>query len=273
MELRFILLGSGAVRNNPRRAGPSQILKIGEQTLFFDCGRAASMRLAQAGVVAECVDRLFLTHLHFDHVCDVPYFVFVGWNNGRANVLQLYGPEGTQPFAERLIRPPFEQDIASRMGHGKELFGLEPQVHEVREVGTFLQEEDYVVAAAFTDHAHMPSLAYRVDVGARRVIITGDGQPRADFIEFCRGADLLVIECSGTAEFLKEQPWGAWHITPPEIAALASEAEVKRVLIKHLVIEDITGDLQAAERMGEEIRAGFTGEVLVGEDMLEVVLD
>ena len=39
MEMRFVLLGSGAVRNNPRRAGPSQILQIGERVLMFDCTR------------------------------------------------------------------------------------------------------------------------------------------------------------------------------------------------------------------------------------------
>lgn len=273
MQLRFMLLGSGAVRNNPRRAGPSQIVQIGEEVLLFDCGRAASLRLAQAGVAAEKVGRLLLTHLHFDHVSDVPYLVFVGWNNGREQVLEIFGPEGTGDFVERIVRPPFEQDIRSRLGHGKSEFGLDPEVVEVREMGAFLHEESYSISATFTDHAGMPSLAYRVDAGKRRIVITGDGQPRADFVEFCRGADLLVCECSGTAGFLAEQPWGAWHITPPEIAALAAEAEVQRVMIKHLVIEDITGDLEAVGRMGEQIRQGYAGEVLVGEDMLEVVLD
>jgi len=273
MEMRFVLLGSGAVRNNPRRAGPSQILQVGERVLMFDCGRAASWRLGQVGVQVERVDRLFFTHLHFDHVCDFPYFAFVGWNNGRAHPLRLFGPQGTRQFAERIIRPPFEQDIASRMGHGKELSGLEPEVVEVAESGEFLAEEDYRVAAMFVDHAGMPTMAFRVDAGDKRVVITGDGRPEEGFIEFCQGADLLVCECSGTALFLRNQPWGAWHITPPEIAGLAVAAGVKRVMIKHLVIEDISGDLTVAERMGEQIAQGYGGEVLVGEDGLEVELD
>ena len=271
MQIRFVLLGSGAVRNNPRRGGPAQILYVGDEVLLFDCGRSASTNLARQGVQAERVDRLFLTHLHFDHVCDVPYFVFVGWNNGRKNPLQIFGPEGTGQFVERLIRPPFEQDIESRLGHGKDPFGLDPQVSEVGERGVFLEGE-YRIAATFTDHGGLPSLAYRVDVGDVRVVVGGDGQPREDFVEFCRDADLLVYECSGTAEFLAQQPWGAWHITPPEIAELANAAGIEKVMIKHLVIEDITGDLTAVEQMGEQIRADFAGEVLVGEDGLEVAL-
>lgn len=118
----------------------------------------------------------------------------------------------------------------------------------------------------------MPTVAFRVDVGDHRVVITGDGRPGADFADFCRDADLLVTECSGTAEFLARHPWGAWHITPPEIGDLATAANISRVVVKHLVIEDITGDLDAAKRMGEQIARRFPGEVLVGEDGLAVDL-
>jgi len=272
MQVRFVLLGSGAVRNNPRRAGPAQILRIGNRILMFDCGRAASWRLGQAGVAIETVDRLLLTHLHFDHVCDVPYFVFVGWNNGRENPLMLFGPEGVRTFVERLVRPPFAQDIASRLGHGKSPFGLDPEVVEIGAAGPFLTEHGYRISAAFLDHAGLPSLAYRVDAGGHRVVIAGDGRPRKDFVSFCQGADLLVTECSGTAEFLEQHPWGAWHVTPPEIAALAADAGIGRVVIKHPVIEDITGDLGAARRMAGQISQGFQGEVLAGEDGLEVAV-
>jgi ribonuclease BN (tRNA processing enzyme) len=114
----------------------------------------------------------------------------------------------------------------------------------------------------------MPTLAYRIDAGDRRIVVTGDGVPDAQFPGFCKGADLLAVECSGTAEFLAEQPWGSWHVTPPDIARLASEAEVRRVMIKHLVMEDITGDRTAPYRMADQIREGYGGEVIVGEDLL-----
>lgn len=77
MKLQFVMLGSGAVRDNPHRGGPSQILNIDNEILMFDCGRSASTNLARTGIGCEAVDRLFLTHLHFDHIVDVPYLVFV----------------------------------------------------------------------------------------------------------------------------------------------------------------------------------------------------
>jgi ribonuclease Z len=268
--IRFVLLGSGAVRNNPRRGGPGQIVHVGDHVLMFDCGRSACTGLARAGVQAEDVDRLFLTHLHFDHVTDVPCFVFVGWNNGRDSRLRVHGPVGTDQFVRRIIRPPFEQDIASRVAHGKDASLLDPHVTDIDAEGPVVEERGYEVSAIFTEHAGMPSLAYRVDIGDRRVVITGDGPPSPALTAFCQGADLLVSECSGTAEFLAEQPWGAWHTNPETLAAMASEANVSRVVIKHLVMEDITGDPLAAERMADDIRRGYGGDVLVGEDGMVV---
>jgi ribonuclease Z len=270
--MRFTLLGSGAVRNNPRRAGPAQIVHVDEQRFLFDCGRGACLRLAQQDEKVEEIDRLFLTHLHFDHIVDVPYFVFVGWNNSRQNQLRITGPRGTAAFLERLIRPPFEQDIASRLGHGKSDFGLDPQVVEVGERGLFYDEDGVRVSAAFTDHSDMPTIAYKVEAQGQCIVISGDGLPQDDFVEFARDADLLVYECSGTQEFLDEQPWGTWHIIPEALADLATRCGAKRLMIKHLVIEDITGDLAAVERMGETIQSRFDGEVFVGTDGLVVDL-
>ncbi len=271
--MRFVMLGSGAVRDNPRRAGPSQVLQVGDEIWLFDCGRSAGTNLARAGIACETVDRLFLTHLHFDHVVDLPYIVFVGWIKERAARLQIYGPEGTRAFVERSIRPPHEQDIQSRLAHGKDIETLDPEVTEVRALDGFLAVDDSRVSAISMIHAGMPTLAFRVDTGDRRVVVTGDGTPGEGFIDFCRGADLLAIECSGTAEFLSKQPWGSWHLTPPDIARLASEADVKRVMIKHLVMEDITGDRTAPYQMADQIREGYRGEVIVGEDLLTVDID
>jgi len=271
MNIRFIMLGSGAVRNNQRRGGPAQVLQIDNRVLMFDCGRCSCTNLARAGIKVETIDRLFLTHLHFDHIVNIPYFVLLGWNNGRKNRLRIFGPEGTEQFVTRSIRPPFEQDIGTRMGHGKDPFGLDPEIVEIREEGKFFSEEGYSISALFVKHAgDMPNFTYRVDVAGRRVVITGDGLPSPELTEFCRDADLLVSECSGTPEFLARYPWGAWHTTPETLAQMASEAGVKRVMIKHFVIEDITGDLAAAQRMADQVGQAYNGEIIVGQDGLEI---
>ncbi len=271
--MTFVLLGSGAVRANPRRAGPSQALVVNGEILMFDCGPGATRALARAGFAAENVNFLFLTHLHFDHCGDCPYFVLLGWNNTRKKPLRIFGPPHTQEFVEKGIRATWKVDIATRLAHGKDPFGLDPKVVEIAEAGQLLAGEGFKVAAVPAKHADMDTFAFTVEASGQRIVIIGDTNPSARLIESCRGADLLVCECSGTAEFLAQHPWGKWHMNPATVGALAVEAKVKRLVLKHFVIEDITGDLEVAERMAEEVRSIYKGDVIAGFDGLELVLE
>src|SRR5215467_2366603 len=70
--LKVTLLGTGNPRPSIERFGPSILVQAGKETLLFDCGRGATIRLSQAGVPFSSVTALFLTHLHSDHVVGVP---------------------------------------------------------------------------------------------------------------------------------------------------------------------------------------------------------
>ena len=73
--------GSGCARDHPRqrqpaprsadRAGPSTLVRTAAGDLLFDCGRGVLMRAAAAGIGRRRAPRLFLTHLHSDHITDL----------------------------------------------------------------------------------------------------------------------------------------------------------------------------------------------------------
>src|SRR4026209_86076 len=51
-DITVTLLGSGGGPNpSPRRFGPNILVQAGGQTLLFDCGRGASIRLAELGIL------------------------------------------------------------------------------------------------------------------------------------------------------------------------------------------------------------------------------
>ncbi|MHC4717753.1 MAG: MBL fold metallo-hydrolase, partial [Planctomycetota bacterium] len=102
--VEFVLLGSGAVRANVNRAGPAQVVRVGRRTMLLDCGRNAVHQLAARGFAVEAIDGVFVTHLHFDHVCDLPHLVLLGWNNGRDRPLNVYGPDGLAHFVQHGLR-------------------------------------------------------------------------------------------------------------------------------------------------------------------------
>jgi len=75
--MRFILLGSGAVRPDLEHWGPAQIVQVAGQNLLFDCGRGATMRLVQARIPIQTLRYVFFTHHHFDHNCDKEFTALI----------------------------------------------------------------------------------------------------------------------------------------------------------------------------------------------------
>jgi len=91
--LRVILLGTGVGPPvNLTKYGASTLVEAGGIRLLVDCGRGATMRLTEAGIPLGSVSRLFLTHLHSDHVMQIPDLLLAGWGGGG----------GTQDAARRL---------------------------------------------------------------------------------------------------------------------------------------------------------------------------
>lgn len=271
MHMRLELLGSGAVRANPRRGGTAQLVRLGERLILVDAGRAAVQALARTGAAVESIERVFISHLHFDHICDLPLLMLLGWNNGRSAALPLVGPAGLAHFIDR-AQEAYRDDIASRKAHGKDTAGLACQVQELTDPGVVYGDEDVTVHAIFTEHAGLANVSYRFDAGVRRLAILSDTAPDPALVAFCRDVDLLVCECSGTREFLRQRPWGHWHMDPPAIAELARESGARRVVLKHLVMEDWVDDPHLAEKLAHDVTRGYAGPVDAGYDGLVIDL-
>lgn len=96
-NLRVVLLGSGmGPRVNLQQFGASTLVEAGGVRLLFDCGRGATMRLTQVGVPIGTISRVFLTHLHSDHVIQLPDLLLTGW--GANNTARGLGaPRGPAP--------------------------------------------------------------------------------------------------------------------------------------------------------------------------------
>jgi ribonuclease Z len=91
--LRVTFLGTGGgPRPNPSRYGASILVQAGTEDLLFDCGRGVTIRLVQAGIPLRRVSKVFLTHLHSDHVIGIPDLLLTGWGtSGRTAPLQVWG--------------------------------------------------------------------------------------------------------------------------------------------------------------------------------------
>src|SRR6516225_886435 len=115
-HFKVTLLGTGTHGPRPDRFGPSTLVEAGSEKLVFDCGRGCPIRLQQKGVRIGEV-KLFVTHLHSDHVNGIVDLWLTGWFR-RTTPFVMIGPEGTKNMAVHLEEA-FMPDIRIRMAEEK----------------------------------------------------------------------------------------------------------------------------------------------------------
>lgn len=96
----------------------------------------------------------------------------------------------------------------------------------------------------------VPALAYEVIAGGVHIVFMGDQRAdRPGFVEFAKDADLLVAHLaigqdpSEVAENL--------HATPAQIGEVAAAAQVKRMLLSHLMKRSLEDLPQSQQMIGQ----------------------
>jgi len=88
------ILGSGGPRVNRDRASSSYLVWLGDQgKILVDAGGGAFLRFGQAGGRVEDLSLIAITHLHPDHVSDLPALLWLS-SLARKEPLPIAGPTG-----------------------------------------------------------------------------------------------------------------------------------------------------------------------------------
>lgn len=107
-----VLLGvAGGPRPNHSRAGIASAVVVGDALYLVDFGYGACRQLSRAGLDLGRLRAGFLTHLHSDHVVDLPALLLFGWYENLQAVPRpalLYGPgsRGKVPPPAAGLEPP-----------------------------------------------------------------------------------------------------------------------------------------------------------------------
>ena len=195
--LKVTILGSGGGPPvNLQRFGPSILVETsGGNKLLFDCGRGFAERLTEYGVSLGAIDKLFLTHLHSDHILSIPDLLLVGWLEGRKTPLQVWGPAGTKSMMDSMGKT-FGFDIRVRGDFDDRLTqtGIRSSSTDIQE-GVIYEENGVKVTAFLVDHGPVkPAFGYRVDYAGRSVAMSGDTRFSENLIKHSQGVDVLIHE-------------------------------------------------------------------------------
>jgi ribonuclease Z len=268
--MRVIFLGTAGSVPTPARSLPAVLIKRQNEQLMFDCGEGVQRQMIRAQVGFHKKMKIFVSHLHGDHVLGLPGLLQTMALLDRQKTLEIYGPEGTQQFLE-CLRETLQ-------------FGLTfpVEIHEVYNAGVICEEKDYTIEAAESNHV-VPSFAYALaekprpgkfypekaralgvpegelwsklqhggkitlpngrvvspeDVlgtprQGRKIVYTGDTRPFKGFARFAAGADLVIHDCTFD-DALGEKAEVDGHSTPSQAAQQAKKAKAKKLVLTHI---------------------------------------
>jgi ribonuclease Z len=195
--MRVILLGTqGGPAFSAQRIGIGTLVLAGDERLLFDAGRAITTGMARAAVNPADVTRVFITHLHSDHVISLPEMMISPWaSQGRKVPLEVWGPEGTKAMMRK-----FEEALAFDIHVRRDVDerfpaeGVRVVAKDIQQ-GTVYEANGVKVTAFLVDHGPVkPAYGYRVDFNGRSVAISGDTGPSSNLVKFVSGVDLLIHE-------------------------------------------------------------------------------
>lgn len=271
--MELITLGTGSPIPDPNRAGPATLVRANGLQLLFDCGRGVLMRLAGAGVLPPMLHRVFLTHLHSDHVTDFNDVLTMRWAMpALAAPLPVTGPLGTQTFVDRTLEM-LTDDIGYRLAHHDDL--TSPPECDVAEIsdGVALELNDVRVIAAPTDHRPVhPTVGYRVEHDGRSIVIAGDTVPCESLDRLCVGADAYVQtvirpDLVAKVPSVRLQDIIDYHSSVEDAARTATRAGVKKLVLTHMVPTVMPGFESEWIAMAA---LHFDGEIVLAEDLLSI---
>ena len=119
--LKLTCLGTGDGRVSVDRGHSAFLYELAGATLLMDCGEPVSRRLKAAGVKADDLDCIFLSHLHCDHSGGLFMLMQGLWLDQRRRNLMLHLPaEGIEPI-RNMLRGFAQVSAAGDAGHGHRL--------------------------------------------------------------------------------------------------------------------------------------------------------
>ncbi|MDC0464830.1 MBL fold metallo-hydrolase [Pseudomonadales bacterium] len=254
--LTVVVCGSASpLGDSPDRAQACIAVLTDKHFLIFDAGSGSQVRLNQAGLPLNRLDGVFLTHLHSDHIAEIPDVNLARWAmSGTAEPLKVYGPTGVSQVVDGFNQA-FGLDRGYRVAHHGEDFmpktGGQTEAITIAPGVVFSAAGLTVTAFTVDHHPINPAFGYRVDYGGRSVVISGDTVNTPRLWAAAEGADLVfhdalarpVLEVMHRVALEVGRDRAAkivmdvtdYHAGLEGLQASADAAGVRRLVLYHLV--------------------------------------
>jgi ribonuclease Z len=247
---------------------------------IFDIGSGSMANLAALMIPYEYLDKVFLTHLHTDHMGDIDGLWAGGWTAGRPNALKVWGPSGLTPelgtkYSMDNFLKHANWDYTTRKFNISSAPGvIETTEFDYKGVNQVVYQENGVTIRSIPAiHAGDGPISYILEYGGMKVVIGGDTFPNKWFLKYARNADLAIHESFMSpelfVEFYNQPPQLAWraccafHTSGQAFGKVMSEVKPRHAVAYHFLNEEAT-----RYSLYDNIRETYDGPLSMAADMM-----
>ena len=263
--MEITILGTGGSIPTKERNVSSTFMSYKAEGLLFDCGEGTQRQMKKAGIPLSKITKIFITHWHGDHVIGLAGLLQSLGLLGHLGAISIFGPQGTKERIAHMFKA-FEYDrkldlkvteVKSGviMKHKDFVIECAPLKHRITCVGyAFVGndkrridmkrakklgipagpqigklQEGHVIT--HNGKKITPDMVSEVEKG-KKVAYVMDTVVCANAHKLAQDADILIAESTYHSD-LTDQAHDYAHMTAKEAAQIASQANVKKLILTH----------------------------------------
>ena len=261
--MEIVFLGTSGMHPTKERNLFSVLFRYKSENILIDCGEGTQRQLRIMDIASTKITRIFLTHLHGDHINGLPGLLQNLQANQYTKDLEIYGPVGLKTLMKHI--------------YGITGFRLKFKVHEIKS-GTIFKNKDFYVEAKELKHSikvfgysfieydkRKIDLKYLKKFKLKKHVLLGDLQKGKDIvfegkkikvknatslikgkkvslitdtmycdacIKLSKDSDVLICESTFGGEF-KDKAKEYKHLTVVDAANIAKKSKSKKLIITH----------------------------------------
>jgi ribonuclease Z len=278
-EISVTVLGSGDPWIRRSQASGSLLIEIGnaeKDFFFFDLGSGSLANFTALELPVEQTTKLFLSHLHADHIGDVPGLLGSLAKAGRVDPVEIWGGGCDDPamglavFVDHMTQA-MAWDTASIRGV-RPTTGCDAIAHEIPydRPETVYEANGVSISCFPAIHALSGAVGYVITYAGRKVVFSGDTRPCRFVVEAAQDADLLIHECFQSPKVFAAATGlpletalkitGLAHTIPEQMGKILDQTQPRMGALWHL---DVT---PGVDTVFEELGVHYDGATTASQD-------
>jgi ribonuclease Z len=280
-EMRIIACGTGMPNARPRQAAACFLVELGNGDKFiFDIGLGSAERISAMQIPYDYLDKVFIGHLHADHIGDLDALWIGGVISNRQVPLRIWGPSGdkeklgTKYMTDRM-KEMYSWDWASRQGNvntkGFEMDVTEFDYKAVNEV--IYQENGVTIRTIPAIHAVDGSVSFIMEWNGLKFSFSSDTYPNKWWMAHTKDSDLAIHECFAPPSIMiNKQSFAVGdalnvatqvHTSPAMFGKVMSQIKPRMAVGYH-----VFNDFDTQPQIMSEIRQTYDGPVELAIDYM-----